>query len=473
MSTRISRGGAFDPIPPIAPAASGARGATGWLSRIPTTDRIDLRNAPMLQIVLLLIGVPPLLMWLYRVAFVEAPWRPGELEGMCLSVLTSVTSLVGVILIRRGRVQWAIRQLLGLIGVSTIYAYATQGASPQTFEEPLLVAWIALSGLMIGRRASWLMFGAIALAFALGALHDAHSTRGPYGAPATVAAMALTRGVIFLLITIVIDRGVATLRAALAEVSRSEAAEVAARRRLESEMAERRQAEEKLIHAQKVEAVGRLSSGIAHDFNHILTLLLGYAGKARAATDDGARTQALDGIDAAIRRAVLLTRKLQDFSRPEATRVERFDVVAALRDLVPLLRQSFRPGVRLSFDLPDDARDVVFDASQLDLAVLNIAANANLAMPDGGEFAVALKDDAASGCLEIEFRDSGHGMDEEVKSRVFEPFFTTRPPGQGIGLGLSVARSMTRALGGDISVDSEPGKGATFRLRVPKADARA
>ncbi len=146
----------------------------------------------------------------------------------------------------------------------------------------------------------------------------------------------------------------------------------------------------------------------------------------------------------------------------------RFDAVAALRELVPLLRQSFRLRVRLSFDFPGEAREIMFDVAQLGPVVLDIAANAKQAMPDGGEFLVALEDTAVSGHLEIEFKDSGYGMGDEVKSRMFEPFFTTRLPGQGIGLGLSVARNLTQTLGGDITVENEQGKSATFRLRLPK-----
>lgn len=440
-------------------------GVRGWLANVPVADPVDRRNAPMLQVILLLLGTTPALMWLYRVVAVDIPWRPGEVQGMLLGLATCAVALFGVLLIRRGRFQWAIRQMLALIAVSMIYAYATQGSRPQMLEQPLLVLWIVLSGLMVGRHALWLMFAAVAIAFAASGVYDVLKAADAYATPLTETMYVLTEVVMFLMIAIVVDRSVKALRESLDEASQRGDALAAANRQLEVEIAERRRTQEQLIHAQKVETVGRLAGGVAHDFNHLLGLMLGYAAKGRRSDDGAELKQALAGVEAAARRGQAVTHKLLDFSRHDAARVEHFDAGAALRDVQPLLKQLFGPRVRIVGDIPGRPLPVLFDRAQFDLVVLNIAANANQAMPDGGEFRMTLR--GVDGAVEIELRDSGHGMSEEVRARLFEPFFTTRPVGQGTGLGLSVAHGAVVAQGGSISVDSVPGRGATFRVRLP------
>jgi signal transduction histidine kinase len=234
-------------------------------------------------------------------------------------------------------------------------------------------------------------------------------------------------------------------------------------------MAEREKIQAQLVHAQKVEVVGRLASGVAHDFNHLLGLILGYAAKGRHVDDSAELKNALAGVEAAGRRATAVTHKLLNFSRHEMTHIERFDAGDALRDLQPMLRQLFDPRVRLVCELTEKPAPVAFDRAQLDLVVLNIAANANHAMPEGGRFELALRTSDAGSQVEIELRDSGHGMDDEVRNRLFEPFFTTKPSGQGSGLGLSVAHNLIASAGGSVAVESAVGKGSTFRIRLPAA----
>lgn len=421
----------------------------------------------MLQVVLLLLGAPTPLIWLYRAMFVPAPWSSGEVQGMAMSLAVSAVALLGIWLIRRGRFQQAIRQVLVLIALATVYAYATQGAGPQTFEEPILVAWIALAGLMIGRRALWLMFAAILAAFLAGAVY---AIQHPEAAqpPAAELGMLVTKAIMFLLITVVIGKGVAALRAALAESSQRGDALMQANVRLQEEMAERRRSEDKLIHAQKVEAVGRLAAGIAHDFNHLLGLVMAYVSKGRRAATPGEFGPVLDGVESAAQRGVALTGRLLNFSRHDAARVERVDPVAAVRALEPLLRQQLDSGVSLHLDLPPGTGAVLVDPTQLDLVVLNIAANAQSAMPEGGRFDVQVRDSDDGAHVEIELRDTGHGMGPDVLARLYEPFFTTRPAGQGSGLGLSVVSSIMAAYGGSVQASSRQGHGASFLLRLPR-----
>ena len=421
----------------------------------------------MLQVVLLLLGMAPPLLWAYRVFGADIPWRPGELQAMAMSLLVSATALAGVLLIRRGRFQWAIRQMLVVIATTMIISYALHGFNAGRYEQPLLVVWIVLAGLMVGRRALWSMYGAVLVAFLLGTLFDARASSNPIDTGLNLVFNGLIHAVMFLLIAVVVDRSVTALRETLAEATRRGDELARANRLLESEMAERERVQEQLVHAQKVEAVGRLASGVAHDFNHLLGLILGYAAKGRGSDDRAELQQALAGVESAGRRATAVALKLLDFGRKDALRIERFDAGDAVRELQPMLRQLFDPRVRIGIALPEGALPIAFDRARFDLVVLNIAANANHAMPEGGRFDIALHGSDDGERLVLELRDSGHGMGDAVRARLFEPFFTTKPAGQGTGLGLSVVRDLVIAANGGIAVDSAPGQGTTVRIELP------
>lgn len=453
--------------PPVDAVAHVSR--PRWLWRAPVADPVDRRNAPMLQVVLLLLGTTSPLMWAYRAFIADIPWRPGELQGMAMSLLVSTTALAGVLLIRRGRLQWAIRQMLVVIAATMILGYALHGFNSGRYEQPLLVVWIVLAGLMVGRRALWLMYAAVVLAFVLGTLADARVATDPIDTGFNLAVNGFIHAVMFLLIAVVVDRSVTALRETLAEATRRGDELARTNRLLGDEMAERERVQTQLVHAQKVEAVGRLASGVAHDFNHLLGLILGYAAKGRASDDNAELKNALGGVESAGRRAAAVAHKLLDFGRRDGLRIERFDAGDALRELQPMLRQLFDPRVRIGLVLPEDALPVEFDRARFDLVVLNIAANANDAMPEGGRFDVAASRSVDGRGLVLELRDSGQGMDESVRARLFEPFFTTKPAGQGTGLGLSVVHDLVLAAHGGIVVDSAPGQGTTVRIELPFA----
>lgn len=459
------------PNPTVEAAARAATRPARWLWRAPVVDPVDRRNAPMLQVVLLLLGTTPPLLWAYRVFGADIPWRPGELQGMALSLLVSTTALTGVLLIRRGRFQWAIRQMLVVIAATMILGYALHGFNAGRYEQPLLVVWIVLAGLMVSRRALWSMYGAVVVAFVLGTLADARASTDPIDTGLNLAFNGLIHAVMFLLIAVVVDRSVTALRETLADATARGDELARANRLLENEMAERERVQGQLVHAQKVEAVGRLASGVAHDFNHLLGLILGYAAKGRGSDDPAELKEALGGVESAGRRAAAVAHKLLDFGRRDALRIERFDAGDALRELKPMLRQLFDPRVRVGVALHEIALPIRFDRTRFDLVVLNIAANANHAMPEGGRFDVELRASDEGDRLVLELRDSGHGMDDAVRTRLFEPFFTTKPAGQGTGLGLSVVRDLVAAADGGIAIDSAPGQGTTVRIELPFAHA--
>lgn len=450
---------------------SGApwRSVSTWLSRAPVDDPVDRRNAPMLQILLLLLALTPPLMWLYRAVAVDTPWRPGETTSLAISLAISLFALLDLWMIRRGRFQAAVRLLMAVIAIAMLLAYLGSGFGANRFEQPIQAVWLIVAGLVIGRRALWLMYGWMVLAFVAGTFVDIGSEHVPDTAMILVVDCAIA-ALIFLFIAIVVDRTVAALRESLhvATVRGDELAR--ANERLQAEIAERERVREQLVHAQKMDAVGRLAAGVAHDFNHLLGLVAGHAARGqRAQADPDAMRQALAGVESAARRANAVSRKLLNFSRLDAATPETFDGGQALRDMQATLRQLFDPAVAIRMEVPDLPQPILFDRAQFDLVILNIAANASDAMPAGGTFGVALCTDDPAGRIAIELRDSGQGMAPDVQARIFEPFFTTKPPGQGTGLGLAVVRDLVAEAGGEIRVDSSTGSGTTVRIELPAA----
>ena len=455
--------------------ATTARGpwqaVSGWLRDVPASDPVDRRNAPMLQVILLMLALLPPAMWLYRAVAVPVPWRPGEHVAVMVSLALSVLAAFNVWLIRRGHVQWPVRMLLVGVSVAMLLSYLSSGFESNRFEQAIQTVWLVVAGLMVGRRALWLMYGWTVLVFAVGTVVDVRSGKLPD--PAQVLAVdTLIAALVFLFVAVVVDRSVTALRESLRAATERGDALVATNARLTAEIVERERVQSQLVHAQKVEAVGRLAGGVAHDFNHLLALILGYAGRGRQADDPAAMREALDGVELAARRATAVSRKLLSFARHDPPQAKDFDAGAAVRAVEPMLRQLFDPSVRIRMDVAEGAWPVHMDPMQLDLVLLSIAANANHAMPDGGEFHIALRgeDDHR---VRLEFGDTGAGMDAEVASRVFEPFFTTKPAGEGTGLGMAVARDLVQAAGGTLVLETAPGAGTRFSLVLPLLPAVA
>jgi signal transduction histidine kinase len=437
---------------------------THWLQVPRIADPVDRRNAPMLQLVLLALGTLPPALWLYRIFGTQIPWRAGETVSLSASLLISAIALWPVVLIRRGRFQWAIRQLMVLVAVILVASYALSGLGAHIFEMPVQVMWLFIAGMMIGRKALWAMYGAIALALLLGATHD--TVKGIEEARHTFGD-AVIRCVMFLLIALVIDRSVAALRESLKEALAHGEELERANLQLREEIAARERAQALLLHAQKMEAVGRMASGLAHDFGHLLTLVNGHAYNALHAGSDAERHEALDGVRAAATRATAHVRKLMHFSRRDPALAETFDAAEVIAGIGPMLRQTLGTRIRLDLQLPTTPVPVRFDREQLVLVLLNLAANAADALPDGGQVTVSLQA-AANGEVEIVVVDDGPGVPEALRERIFEPFFTTKPEDRGTGLGLAVARDLVEAAGGRLTLGPADA-GAAFLLHLPPA----
>jgi PAS domain S-box-containing protein len=235
---------------------------------------------------------------------------------------------------------------------------------------------------------------------------------------------------------------------------------------------DRARLEEQLLDARRMEGIGRLAGGIAHDFRNLLTPVIV---NARSIVDDRgldpAEVHTLAGeIEIAAQRANELTGQLLAFARRQMLEPKVLDLNGVVRGLEPILRRLVREDVRLDLRLAATLPSVRADRSQLEQVVLNLVANACDAMPEGGHLLLATAGVAAAGSpgqVALLVSDTGRGMSDDVRRRIFEPFFTTKESGRGVGLGLATVHGVVSQSGGTIQVESEPGKGSTFRVLLP------
>jgi PAS domain S-box-containing protein len=246
-----------------------------------------------------------------------------------------------------------------------------------------------------------------------------------------------------------------------------------------------RQSEDRLMQSQKMEAVGRLAGGVAHDFNNILTVIGGYCSMSLQALDRSSPLQKnITEIQNASERAASLTRQLLAFSRKQVLQPQVLQLNDVVHNMEKMLRRLIGEDVELStmFDL--GLGHVKADPGQLEQVVMNLAVNARDAMPRGGKLTISTSNVVIG--QELKFRnrtldvgeyvvlaitDNGIGMTEEVKAHLFEPFFTTKGLGKGTGLGLATCYGIINQSGGDIHVYSEPNCGTTFKIYLPRTDA--
>jgi nitrogen-specific signal transduction histidine kinase/CheY-like chemotaxis protein len=221
-----------------------------------------------------------------------------------------------------------------------------------------------------------------------------------------------------------------------------------------------------LTHAQKMELIGQMAGGIAHDMNNALTAILGEA----SLLGDGAQEER-ERILEATAYAAKLTQQLMVFSRRDTTRPRPIDLTATMQGVVSALRRVVPSEIALGADLPREPIAVVADPTQILQVMLNLGANARDAMESGGALAIRVLGDAAARQAVIEVRDTGAGIPADVLPRIFEPFFTTKPSGKGTGLGLATVRQLVEAMGGSVEVRSQVGAGTTFTIRLPTTEA--
>jgi len=243
---------------------------------------------------------------------------------------------------------------------------------------------------------------------------------------------------------------------------------------------ERRRAEEAARQAEKLAALGQLTGGVAHDFNNLLQVISsGAALLRRASVPEAKKAEILEGMIQAGRSARELTGRLLAFARRQTLRPELIDVGARLAGMSELLGQTLGSRIRVETEIEPDLWPVRVDASQLEVAILNLAVNARDAMPEGGTITIQARNTRLGASVEraagdyvcIAVKDTGKGMPPHILSRVLEPFFTTKQAGLGTGLGLPQVHGFAKQSGGDLQIESEPGRGSMVFFHLPRAAA--
>lgn len=246
-----------------------------------------------------------------------------------------------------------------------------------------------------------------------------------------------------------------------------------------------RQSEEQLRQAQKIEAVGRLASGVAHDFNNILTVITGHSELLLRQLDaDDPRRKNAEQIEKAAYRAAALTRQLLTFSRKQVIEPRVLKLNAIILNIEKMLRRLIGEDIEFCTVLDSAAGHIKADPGQIEQVIMNLAVNARDAMPNGGKLTVTtanttldknqlkhFPDLCAGDYVMLTIADTGTGMSEEVKAHLFEPFFTTKPPGKGTGLGLATCFGIVKQSTGHINVHSELGRGTTFKIYFPQVQS--
>jgi PAS domain S-box-containing protein len=249
------------------------------------------------------------------------------------------------------------------------------------------------------------------------------------------------------------------------------------------DMTEKREAQlrleesrEQLFRAQKMEALGQLTGGLAHDFNNLLTAILGACELATRNLDNPEKVKRmLDGVRGSAQRGASLTKQLLAFARAQPLEIRQIDLRQFFSDVTTLIRPSLRTDIEVITEISDQLWPIDADAGALELAILNLAFNARDAMKEGGTLKISAHNEVLVGepdglkgeHVALKVSDNGSGMSPEVMERVFEPFFTTKTFGEGTGLGLSQVFGFIKQIGGAATVESQPGKGATFTLYLP------
>ncbi len=242
--------------------------------------------------------------------------------------------------------------------------------------------------------------------------------------------------------------------------------------------------EEQMRQAQKMEAVGRLAGGVAHDFNNLLTVIKGNSQLALLQLEDGnPLKEGMREIEKASDRAANLVRQLLAFSRRQIMEMQVIDLNVLLGDIARMLRRLIREDIELAMEPGEDLGQVKADPGQIEQVIFNLVVNARDAMPAGGKLTIATANVELGGSggaevatlpsgpyVRLSVMDTGVGMSPEIRSRIFEPFFTTKERGKGTGLGLSTVYGIVKQSGGEITVESEPGRGTRFDIYLPRVD---
>lgn len=242
--------------------------------------------------------------------------------------------------------------------------------------------------------------------------------------------------------------------------------------RVEREVAAQRKLEQQVVHSEKLAALGRLAAGVAHEIGNPLTSISTFAQLLREMATDEFAQSSLDIINNHIRRITEIVRQMSTFARPDATHLKLIQINDTLRSSLDLMRldKRMKNTIEIRESLAPDLPKTVIDEGQIAQVFINIILNALDAMPAGGSLTVvsgSRRYDDGREAVEVSFTDTGTGIPHDVRERIFDPFYTTKEAGKGTGLGLSVSYNIVKRFKGDITVQSEPGRGTTFTVILP------
>src|SRR5690606_16320984 len=247
---------------------------------------------------------------------------------------------------------------------------------------------------------------------------------------------------------------------------------------------ERKQLGRHLLQAQRVETLGTIASGIAHDLNNVLTPILMAASSLRDDVADDMRAPHVNAIEASAARCAALVQQILHFARGAESHPVPVDVADVVNEVVRLARDSMGRATTIETSLPADLPPVLCESTQLHQVILNLVVNARDAMAKGGLITIAARRDrlharhdgappSPAGWVRVSVSDTGTGIPPELHDRIFDPFYTTKPPGHGSGLGLPTVLTIVRRHGGHVSLESEMGRGTTFHVQLPAAATKA
>jgi signal transduction histidine kinase len=460
------------------------RALAGWFTDAPIADPIERRLAPLLIAVL---SLSPLAAMQAALVLATSPLHEGAtLVRVGVNALIGLVGVAGLVLVKRGRFQLAVI----ISSYAFMFAFAMGNICLGLYEHrSQLAQWaipLALLGLLLVRR--WLI-GAVVLALGstiIAAILDPGLVPPPPRSPQGSLALVVGSFVcLVLFLAVLFDRFSVTMRRTLAAALARERELEDVRQSLEArtadlvriseemqrEMAERRRLEGELVHAQKMDSIGRLAGGVAHDFNNLLTVIVGYAEALRAALPAGSshHDDASEIVHAST-RAADLTRQLLAFARRQTMETHEVEASELVSQAERLLRRLIGDEVEIEARLAGEPMYMRVDPSQIQQVLINLAVNARDAMPDGGRLSIVVDEESTGDVsfVRITVGDTGVGIDPELLPHVFEPFFTTKDVGRGTGLGLPTCFGIVAQHGGRILLDSEPGRGTTVRVLLPR-----
>ncbi len=237
------------------------------------------------------------------------------------------------------------------------------------------------------------------------------------------------------------------------------------------DITDRKRLEEQFRQAQKMEAIGRLAGGIAHDFRNLLTVIIGNTELLRESNHDEEELRMMSEIAEAAEQGANLVRQLLTFSRPQQAKLEVIDLARVVQGTSGMVRRLLGR-ILVVFECPDHPVYITADRGQIEQIVMNLVVNARDAMPTGGRLRMAISTmDTPTPMARLSIADTGCGMSAEIKDKIFDPFFTTKGPDKGTGLGLAVVQGIVKQAKGMIAVESTPGEGTTFHITFPRVDS--